>query len=454
MAHVMAVIVLLGVLLMGAVLGIAMQGDTADADGALSDYEFRLLARDASTTGLQMTVYKLADSYDMLSWTSGTYFDNASYKNGSFTSTVTAANPSGSGGIGDTVDVVVRGANGPGRHAIFARYARDKDDKGIPPAFKHAIVSDEFMQIDGNMLIAAINDGFNASIHTNDDMTVKGNSFVVEGFGTYTGTINLNNQASDNFLPNIDYNGPDEPNHHWADSVDVPRIDAARLLNTAQTISGSYIDAGPFSIEGDALVPPNVIDFTDPANPFWAAHGYNCPSGACGTENNPFVMYVNGTADFFNTVEVVGNGVIIATENITVSPNGSGGGIYGALNADQETTVVLASLKNITVGKSGGNSCLGRGPASYTANDGGTRANNHCQSPDGTFADGLTLYAEEAVYFKGTPFIVGGVVAKKSEFTGGGDPWITYASPNEGVLDLGFEYIVPIGPVLIAYSEF
>lgn len=454
MAHHTVVILLLGVLLTGSMLGMSIRNDSRDADEELIDYEHRLLARDMATTGLSMTVRKLADSPAMGSWTSGNYFNAAPYQSGTFTSDVTVRDPATGGTSGDTVDVVVRGVHGPGRHVVFARYARDKDDKGIPPAFRSAIVSDFYMQINGNMLIAAISKRLNASIHTNDDLTVKGNTFLVEGFGTYTGTVNLNNQASNNFIPNVDYNGPD-PNYHWADSIKIPSIDAARLKDTAQNKSGTYIEMGgptgsPYQINNA------VIDFTDPSSAFWTTNGltYTCTSGTCGTEQNPFVLFINGPADFLNTVQVVGNGVIIATGDMTIASQGSGGGIYGSLNGNQETTTLLATLGNMDVGVAGGNACLGRGPASYLGNDGNTYSNNHCQSLNGGFEDGITLYSEKRVEFKGTPFIVGGVVAKEAHFNGGGNPWITYASANEGTLDAGFEYIVPIGPILIAYSEF
>ena len=143
-----------------------------------------------------------------------------------------------------------------------------------------------------------------------------------------------------------------------------------------------------------------------------------------------------------------------ATGDVSVAAEGSGGGVYGALNAKQETTVVLATKTDMYVGKGGGNTCMGLGPASYTDNAGAVRSNNHCQSANGEFDSGISLYVEDEVRFKGTPFIVGGVVAKRATFEGGGNPWITYASANEGTLDAGFEYIIPIGPILIAYSEF
>ena len=449
MGHHIAVIILLGVLVTGAMLGIGMQRDARQADQEVQEYDFEMLARDVALTGLYATVRMLAEDYMMGSWTSGTYFTNEPYDNGTFTTIVTVNDPITGGASGDTVDVISRGYMGPAEHVIFARYARDKDDVGIPPAFKPTIVSDFFMQIDGNMLIASINDELNASIHTNDDLTLKGNSFLVEGFGTYTGTVNLNNQAEDNFIPNDDYNG-DDVNHHWADSVRIPQLDWPKLLDRAQNISGTY-STTPLVVNG------GVIDFTDPTSTFWEDNPgltYNCTSGSCGTEENPFVIYVEGTADFENKVEIIGNGYIATTENIVISPAGSGGGVYGALNANQETTVILATQQDMEVGKAGGNACLGLGPASYTDNAGDTHSNNHCQSASGDFDRGVTLYVEDEVRFKGTPFIVGGVVAKTATFDGGGNPWITYASPNEGTLDVGFEYIIPIGPILIAYSEF
>jgi hypothetical protein len=456
-----ATIILVGAFFIGGITIFAMKADTRDADLDLADHQLKVLAREAAHTGLQMTVRELADSYNMLSWNYGTdypLFTDVTYKTGIYSVTITTTNPSGLGALGDTVDVVSRGKNGDARHVIFARYARDKDDKGIPPAFKNAITSDFYMQFSGDMLVASIDATRNASIHTNQDLDLRGNSFRVEGYGTYSGSVRINPAAEDNFVPPNDWNG-DEPNHMWAPEINIPPIDSVSLKSLAQSGQGLYLDQGGFSsttplvIDGSATP---VLDFTNPASSAWVGGGgslnYTC--GNCGTPEKPAVVFVDGPVNFVNRVEVVGNAIFISTGDASVIPNGSGGGFFGQLNDDMETEVLLASLQDIVVGQGGGNACLGLGPASI---GGDGKPNNSCQSGNGGadgYTHGVTVYAEGRVEMIGTPLIVGGVVANETYMDNGGNPSIIYASANEGTIDGGFENITPIGPILIAFSEF
>ncbi|NNF04184.1 MAG: hypothetical protein HKN17_06935 [Rhodothermales bacterium] len=453
-----ASIILVGAFFIGGITIFAMKADTRDADLDLADHQLKVLSREAAHTGLQMTVRTLADSYNMNSWIYGTdysLYSGENYKTGSYSVTVSTVNPSGFGALGDTVDVVSRGRNGNSRHVIFARYARDKDDVGIPPGFRNAITSDFYMQFMGNMLVASIDGNRNASIHTNQDLDLRGNSFRVEGYGTYSGSVNINPAAEDNFDPPNDYNG-DDPNHFWAPEISIPMIDSVSLANKASSGQGLYWDTGvdgPLTIDGD--VTP-LLDFTDPASSTWSTIGgtvpYTCAD--CGTPEKPAVVYVDGPLEFLNRVEVNGNAIFLSNDEVRVTPNGNGGGFFGRLNSDQETEVLLASLGGVDIGFGGGNACLGLGPATLGSEN---KPNQSCKSgnngADG-YTHGVTVYALGRVEMQGTPIIVGGVVANETYMQNGGNPSIIYSSANEGTIDAGFEYIVPIGPILIAFSEF
>lgn len=449
-----ATIILIGAFLIGGMVIIRIQDDTRDADLELAAHQFKVLAREAAHTGLNATVRKLADNTGM--WTSGTYFTRVPYTTGSFSVDVVRINPDPP--PNDTVDVIARGFSGNAEHVIFARYERGKDTKGIPPAFKYAIVSDFYMQYSGNMLVASVDATRNASIHTNDDLDLRGNSFRVEGFGTYTGTVRISAAAEDNFVPPYDYNG-DDPNHHWAPEVTIPAIDSLKLKNLAQSGQGMYLNVGgwssttPFVINGNATP---VLDFTNPGASAWVGGGgplnYTCAD--CGTPEKPAVVFVDGPLDITRRVRVVGNAIFISTGQTRVIPNGHGGGFFGRLNGDGETEVTLASLKGVKIGHGGGNACMGLGPRLL---GGANKQNQHCRSgnngADG-YTHGVSVYAEDRVEMLGTPVIVGGVVADETYMDNGGNPSIIYASPNEGTIDAGFENIVPIGPILIAFSEF
>jgi len=314
------------------------------------------------------------------------------------------------------------------------------------------ITSDFYMQLGGNMSVRSIRADQNASIHTNDDLTVLGNSFLVEGYGTYSGESYVSDQQLDNFQPNVDTNGPDS-NVFWQPPIDIKEINIANLIEDAAT-SGSYINTVnglTLAINGNDLPEPNVLDFTRPSTWPWDTevypYYYNCDSGSCGTADNPFIMVVKQNLALSGRIEVKGYGVIVSEGNVSIEGgNGgsSGGGIFGELTDEKETKLMVASMNTLTLN---GNSCLGLGPQNGSENQ-------HCTSSNGEFTHGTTLYAEDQITFRGTPYIVGGIVAKNSTYDDVGNPTIYWGSPTEAITDPGFEFITPIGPILIAYSEF
>ncbi len=446
-----SVVIVIGAIIIAGVLLLGMESSTSGADDEVNTYHFDELARDAAVTGMQLTVRKLAVSQAAGSWKDGTLlrFAKTPFRTGAFRTevipidprlgnNVPARNPVCAACSGDTVDVVARGFNGPGRQTVFARYVREYADGGIPPAFRNVITTDFYLQLRGNVQIRAINSNLNASIHTNGDLVTNGNSFLVEGYGTYTG-VELTNQE-DNFIPNIDYNGP-EPNVFWADSVHIPLIDMAALRAQAAT-SGAIINTGDgsaFMIDGNTTP---TINFSSPGSWPWGAppynFNYNCTAGPgnCGTEENPFIIVVEGPLSLSNRIRFQGYGVIAAVGNVYITPLGNSGGPTGQLTPTQETKMMLASLGFIDIA---GNAKLTDGPNYAT-----------CNPP---WQGGVTLYAWQYVRFRGTPCLVGGIVAKETYFEGSGTPKITYASPTETITDPGFEFVIPIGPILVSYSE-
>ena len=472
-----SVILVIGTILIAGVMMLSMDSATSDADEELNEYHYKELARDAATTGLELIVRRLAASNAALSWdatwAAANKFNTTPYsKGGSFRVEI---DPVGDDpgevlppGVlfGDLVDVIARGFNGvtrdpqtgatkPISQVIYARYLREYADGGIPPAMRNVITADLDLWLRGNAMVLALNNSFNANIHSNGDLRTSGNSFLVEGYGTYTTSESTTaegnciiypgdpNPPDDNFCPNQEYNEVDL-NVFWADSVHIPPIDVDGLRNLSQTTSGSYINTPgvlPLIIDGDAIP---VIDFTLPGTwPWLGTYDPVCTPGSCGTPDNPFIMFVEGDIDFVNRVEFRGYGNIVATGNVRVIPQGSGGGMFGQL-VDDETTLLLATTQNINIGVGGGNACMGLGHSDLT---------NHCESIDDSYTHGVSLYANGDVTYRGTTYLIGGILVDELSFTGGGTPKIIYASPTEDIIDPGFDFIIPIGPILIGYSE-
>lgn len=485
-----AVILGLSAVVVIIVLMLTMREATSGADEGLNYYHHEELARDAALTGLHMTVRKLAADTQPGSWTTGSVYEIATttHDNGAtFRTDVSPCNPASPPYPGDTcvdmasnpqiefgdvVDVRAVGSSGtrfnaetntydPIKVIIHARYMRKFDDGGIPPNFRNVINVNELLLLQGNSAVFAINDSINASVHTNGDLDRRGGTFLVEGYGTYTGNNLLSPSDTVNFIPNIDYNGSD-PNVFWSDSVHIPVMDLDNLRTLAQT-SGALVDDPddlPIVIDGDGLPTPGVLDFTNPAtwpfrdadgNPLYLA-GPCQSSGQCGTEDNPFIMVVEEPISFLNTTHVKGYGIIATAQTINIAAQGSGGGLYGDLTAEDRTKLLVATMTNMNIGHAGGNTCLGLGPQNQFGNDGHTYPNNSCASASGDFEAGVTLYAFGDADLQGSPYIVGGLSANDSSHQGG-SPMLIYGSPSKTIIDPGFEFIIPIGPILIAYSE-
>lgn len=441
MAH-SFVIVLIAALFAGAAALLEMQGRTRAADQRLGEHVQKGLAQNVAGVGQQVVARKLAASAVLDSWSNLT-IPSTAYGGGTYRAEISRHN-----GSGDTVDVVVRGAYGPAKAAIFARYARGRDEEGTPPAFRNAVAADTRLTIAGSLLVDAVDHARNVSVHSTEWALVDGSHFLAEGYGTYVAepSAEVKDRLETRFVPNQDVNG-DAPNLLEVDAKTVnPEINAGKLFTAAQS-SGAWV-TGPVTISED-------IDFTDPTSPLWARLGaaYDCAMPPCGTEDNPFVLYIDGGVTFDSRTAIRGYGTVYSAQDVYVT----GAGLYGEINSSMNTQVLLATMQNIVVGD---DTCLGLGPTSYTRDPSQPSVatstawdNDRCASADGHYSSGLSLYAGGSVSVSGDTFLVGGVVADQVTFDSTGAAWIAYAAPAEEVVDSGFEYGVPIGPVLIAYSE-
>ncbi len=116
-------ILVIGAIFIAGILMLSMDSATSDADKELNEYLYKELARDAATTGLELTVRRLAASKAELSWdatwaAANEFNTTPYYKGGTFRVEI---DPVGDDpgevlppGVlfGDLVDVIARGVNG------------------------------------------------------------------------------------------------------------------------------------------------------------------------------------------------------------------------------------------------------------------------------------------------------------------------------------------------------
>ncbi len=393
--------------------------NTKDADDDLAGYHYKVLAREASATGLGMTVRRLVDDTDnWLANPSQYEYPTTAHHGATFSTEVLPIHE-------DTVDVISTGVEqrpgGATTHVIEARYAKGFMNLGVPPGLKYAIFSDKTLTLNGQANITAVHDTMNANIHTNGSLTSNGNKVTVEGYGTYehngSGTVNPEKAMDDVFSPNDDTNGSD-PNMHASDSITVPTFIAADYLPYA-----TYVTAGDTSFSG-------VIDFTN----------WNGISGF-GTADDPYLLYVSGNltisgnSTFLGYVQVVAEGTITISGDVTATTTPPPDKDAPEADWDAWTMLNLDAAGNTSIG--------------WFAEQDITLSGN--------FNVVGQLYTNMDVVLNGgggqPTNIIGGITSSDLNLNVNGGVNIRYASISESVLLPGWTHIAPVGVRLIAYAE-
>jgi hypothetical protein len=384
---------------------VGIQRSTSSADHALGRYDAKIEARNIAHSGLSLTLRKFGVDPDP--WIDSTEYSipEREFGNGTFSSSVRPF-----GAIpGDTVAVTVVGRighitkAGQGRdttHTIEALVVRGTV-AAIPPGFRNAITTDNYLLLQGSMEVRSMWPNINANVHTNGTLRARGNDFVVEGYGTYTSSTTV--RQEDNFTPNLDWNGG-APNVFQKDSVHLPLLNMDFLRSVA-----TQHELGEYVIDGDVF-------------PYGSFQDWGAAVGRTdvGTLTNPFILVVEGDLLIENLWDMEGYGMIVTASNAVIEPTGSGAGPQGRVEG-YNTTMGLYAVGNITV----------EGNAVMTA----------------------SMYSHAKVTFHGTPTLTGGIVAKETHFLGGGNPIVTYVGPSVGIVKPGFTFREAIGPVIVASAE-
>ncbi|MFV1980689.1 MAG: hypothetical protein ACC655_06005, partial [Rhodothermia bacterium] len=262
-----AYIFVAGFVIVGGLTAVAMRSDNQDANEELYGVQFKEEARDAAVTGMNLTIRRIvADEGQWINSASYQIAETA-YRKAVYETTVTTY------GLGDTVDVTSVGTKGfinkigssdDTTHTIDVRIIRADLAGGVPPGFEVAILTDDNMRIQGTFEVRALDPSQNADIHANGMLETRGNSFLVEGYGSYTGSSRIRN--GDNFQPNYDWNGS-AVDVVYQDSIPIPPIDVDAFRTDAQT-AGVY-STGDINVDQaylNSLAGSSVTSFGDLAS--------------------------------------------------------------------------------------------------------------------------------------------------------------------------------------------
>ncbi len=446
-----ALILTLAATLTIVVILIVVGQNTKDSDNELAQYQYKVLAREVSSTGLNMTVRRLVD--EPYQWSTASYgYTDTPHRGGNFTTTVTPIGmmvPNFYGVDQDTVDVVSVGtiptSGGDTTHVIEARYVKGYEDFGLPPGLKKALFAEEKLALNGGAEIGGADPNEDVVIHADGELAASGGPINVYGYGTVgDGSDGDDPAIYDHIKPNAEaIFDPMDPDAH-ADSlvlpdapIYLPPVNAWEMDQAVHPAGHGHNEMGgpgnTYSLTGDTL---RITDY---------AAEFGCAVG-CGTEDNPLFVYVDGDLVIGNLilegyVQFVVSGSITFNGSVTVYTDANGDGIpdpepesgteawetwmQGQLSAVDETTIGYFAEGDVTA--NGNFSLVGQIYANGDVNLNGGGANE--------------------------VNIIGGVVSTQGNITINGDVNVRFASLSETTLIPGLHYIVPEGVRLIAYAE-
>lgn len=421
-----AYILVAALIMTGSVLLLGQHHDTNRANVELGLVQMKQEARNAAATGLSLTMRELARDQDP--WLVASNYEVGPQTYGERSATYETVVTIVDTFTGDTLDVVATGTKvyttkrGEGRdttHVIEARIARGILENATPPAYRYAIISDNTLRIHGDLSVNALLPGMNADIHTNGVLDARGNSFLIEGMGSYTTGASVSGQQLDNFVPDNDWNGSAD-NVFERDSVPIPDWDQDQFRSDAQ--AGGFYSTDALVIDGDALATSGITTIDE-----YAEQVLGMPPGDYGlTEDHPFLLMIDNTITFDNATYLSGFVQFGSTGEIDVLTHGADDGVFLAYTEDLENQVAYTNAGIFTTG-----SIRIEGNATIQA----------------------TLYSEGSITYLGGTHLIGGQVAKETTFQGGGTIDIDWVSAGSGVTKYFDPYDEPIGPVIVAYAE-
>ncbi|MDX1419533.1 MAG: hypothetical protein R3181_06150 [Rubricoccaceae bacterium] len=420
----LALILTLGALLIGGIVLLNVQHSTDEADETTTAYQVDRFAREAALVGLEQAERRLnadpdgwasftvnPDSARALFGVPATTVDGATYevRLDSIIMGSGAADP-------DQAWLTATGsydgwdpghdATGTTTFSVVAKYEKGYTDQGVPPAMRHAIVTDLSIDMRGNAYISG-------SIHTNGSLSASGGAFDVLGNATYTGDADgVSRHQLDQFQGGIGYQ----------DSIHIPPVTVPPASLNHQIDGDHELNAG-----NDPLAA--LVDG------WYGVTGF-------GTEDDPYVLYINGNLTLDGTVRLIGfsriyvNGTVLVQDNAQLTPTSTA---TPSTNGTPEATAPLveAWIEN--------NLPNGSQTALYATGDITVR---------GTPFIAANLYTNGSVRYVGggNKVVIGGVTAR-GDLEINGNPMIFYTDPNASIVDPGMDRDVPEGLRLIAYRE-
>ncbi|MBE0643620.1 MAG: hypothetical protein IH600_06035 [Bacteroidetes bacterium] len=249
-------------------------------DNAVEDYEINQ-ARNLARSGVEYAISRLAQD---TTWEDG--YTNSSVSNGTLEVSVErtrAMYPGGPDANLNNARLVTAVGTIMNESFTVRAIVEIPSDYVRPPGLAYGIISEENMDLSGNVNITDYNNpNLNSNIHTNHDLVYKGSSSV-SGYGTFSGTCpSGTGGASGTFTPNVNNGGALV---YQAPPVAIPEIDPTKweAMATVKYYSSRTIN-GHMNL---------------------------------GTKEHPEIIYVRG--DLHLNGQMTGYGVFLVTGDLTIN---------------------------------------------------------------------------------------------------------------------------------------
>ncbi|HMB92422.1 MAG TPA: hypothetical protein VKP65_16335 [Rhodothermales bacterium] len=268
------------------------KGAQYDTAAKMAADEFEVLARNAALTGLSRAEQQLADNFDNKATVTGTY-EGAAY-----TTKIVAK---GSAGviINSSASITPRSGETV-TYDVRAEYEREnwfRIADAPPPFMQYLLMAGGDVELSGdvNGQMYEPPDGSsaptNVDIHSNEDLTLKGKSVRIEGFGTYSSEMDAkDSHVEATFIPNSNPTGSSAT--YQVSQVTIPTLDPG-LMALAMAVDSTTSSDVKIISQDD--LPARI-----------------------GTRDNPYIWHIKGDLKFEADIEIPGYTIFLVEDKLEI----------------------------------------------------------------------------------------------------------------------------------------
>lgn len=298
-----AILIIFSSIAFGSMYAFGAKEEVRQAEKRLSTHQYEILARNAALAGYNKARQNLTDDYSGAASTVHGSYDGAAYsvvinRSGALArvrSTGTATTSEGA-----AVEFML--------DATIKKESTVEMADEAPPFMRYAVMTEQDLELDGNVLTDLYVDGdeantLNANMHTNGSLYISGNALTVKGFGTYVNGASATPSEALTTAFEPYYNPTNDPVTQQVSAIDVPAFDMTAFtskVDVDQSTAGDVALSGTYDLGG--------------------------------TRENPYVWYIDGNLSASGGTNIKGYVMYLVSGNVTLSGNidASQGGYSGS----------------------------------------------------------------------------------------------------------------------------